>query len=149
MVTSGPPAGPAADPYRKHRSPSTPLLLERKIFPGVPSSVGEVRRFLRDVLGADHPGLDRIEVCASELVTNCILHTDSGKGGHVLVAVHVCADRLRVYVVDEGGASTEPQVRRSGFAESGHGLHIVEELADGWRTQLEDEGRTTWFDIAL
>ncbi|HEV7980469.1 ATP-binding protein, partial [Amycolatopsis sp.] len=111
--------------------------------------VGEVRRFLRDVLGADHPALDRVEVCASELVTNCILHTDSGKGGHVLVAVHVRADRLRVYVVDEGGASTEPEVRRSGFRESGHGLHIVEELADGWRTQLEDEGRTTWFDIAL
>jgi anti-sigma regulatory factor (Ser/Thr protein kinase) len=152
VVTSGFRAGPAAGPCRGHCSLRVPPLLdilERKIFPRVPSSVGEVRRFLRDLLGTDHPALDRIEVCASELVTNCILHTDSGKGGHVLVAVHVRADRLRVYVVDEGGASTEPQVRRSGFTESGHGLHIVEELADGWRTQLEDEGRTTWFDIAL
>jgi anti-sigma regulatory factor (Ser/Thr protein kinase) len=145
VVTSGSPAGPC----RGHRSLSAPPLLERKIFPGVPSSVGEVRRFLRDVLGADHPALERVEVCASELVTNGILHTDSGKGGHVLVAVHVRTNRLRVYVVDEGGASTEPRVRRSGFAESGHGLHIVEELSDGWRTQLEDEGRTTWFDVTL
>ena len=145
VVTSGSPV----EPYRGTRGISASPLLVRRIFPGVPSSVGEVRRFLRDVLGADHPALDRVEVCASELVTNCILHTDSGKGGHVLVAAHVRADRLRVYVVDEGGASTEPEVRRTGFAESGHGLHIVEELADGWRTQLEDEGRTTWFDIAL
>jgi anti-sigma regulatory factor (Ser/Thr protein kinase) len=127
---------------------ASPLLV-RRIFPGVPSSVGEVRRFLREVFGPDHPALGRVEVCVSELVTNCILHTDSGKGGHVLVAVHVRAERLRVYVVDEGGASTEPQVRRGGFTESGHGLHIVEELADGWRTQLEDGRRTTSFHIAL
>jgi anti-sigma regulatory factor (Ser/Thr protein kinase) len=149
MVTSESPAGPAAGPCRGHRSLSVPPLVERKIFPGIPSSVGEARRLLRDALGADHPELDRIEVCASELVTNCILHTDSGNGGHVLVALYVCVDRLRVYVVDKGGASTEPQVRRSGFAESGHGLRIVEELVDGWRTQLEDDGRTTWFDIAV
>jgi anti-sigma regulatory factor (Ser/Thr protein kinase) len=134
---------------RGHRGMSAPALLERKIFPGIPSSVREVRCFLRDVLGADHPVLDRLEVCASELVTNALCHTESGRGGQVLVAVDLRADRLRVYVVDEGGASTEPRVRRSGFAESGHGLHLVEELSDGWRTQLEDEGRTTWFDIAL
>ncbi|MBC6466687.1 ATP-binding protein [Actinomadura alba] len=149
VVTSGSPADSAAGPCGGYRGLSAPPLLERKIFPGIPSSVGDVRHFLREVLGADHPALDRIEVCASELVTNCILHTDSDKGGHVLVAVHVRADRLRIYVVDEGGACTEPQMRRSGFAESGHGLHLVEELADGWRTQLDDEGRTTWFDIRL
>jgi anti-sigma regulatory factor (Ser/Thr protein kinase) len=145
VVTSGSPIDPAqADP-----GIAGPPLLEKKIFPGVPGSVREVRRFLRDALGANHPELYRTEVCASELVTNCILHTDSGRGGHVLVALDMRVDRLRVHVVDEGGASTEPEVRRAGFAENGHGLHIVEELSDGWRTQLEDEGRTTWFDIML
>lgn len=122
---------------------------EKKLFAGVPSSVREVRRFLRDVLGADHPALYEIELCTSELVTNAIRHTNSGKGGYVLVALDVGSDRIRTYVVDEGGASTEPHARRTGFAENGHGLHIVEELADGWRTQLEDEGRTTWFDVTL
>ncbi|MBC6457062.1 ATP-binding protein [Actinomadura sp. HBU206391] len=125
------------------------LWLAREIFPGVAGSVAAVRRFLRDALGTDHPEIHRIELCASELVTNCIIHTASGRGGHVLVALEVHADRVRVHVVDEGGADTEPQALRSGFAESGHGLHIVEELADAWRTQLEDEGRTTWFDITF
>jgi anti-sigma regulatory factor (Ser/Thr protein kinase) len=100
--------------------------------PGGERSVGYARRFVRDLLGAGHPALDDAELCTSELVTNAVVHTRSGRGGRVTVTVAAGAGEVRVGVTDDGAGGRLPYVRREPFAEDGRGLLIVMSLAAAW-----------------
>jgi len=84
-------------------------------------------------------------VCLSELATNAVLHSRSGRpGGTFWVRACVDGGRVRVEVEDEGGA-WEPA--RGGNGQSGRGLVIVSNLASRWGRDGGGARRIVWFEI--
>lgn len=86
--------------------------------------------------------LENVELLASEVIANAVLHTDAPCD----VSVTRTDVRLRVEVTD-----TDPSLASAVEAgpddESGRGLLLVNALADAWGTRLEPMGKTTWFEI--
>jgi len=113
-------------------------------FPGAAGQVREARRFLAGVLDGCPAGDDAL-LCASELATNAVLHSRSGRpGGRFAVRAAVRAGRLRVEVEDEGGP-WRPAGGQN--AQSGRGLAIVGQLASRWGRDDYGDRRTVWFEI--
>ena len=85
----------------------------------------------------------------SELVTNAVLHTRSGHGGGtVTVVVSDVPDGLLVEVVDDGSPDRGPEVSGDRYADRGHGLFLVEQLATRWGFVPDATGTTVWFQVA-
>ena len=92
-------------------------------------NVAQARAFVAASLGSAHPCLDEAVLLCSELVTNAVVHTDSGRpGGTITIVLLSLGDVVQVEVTDEGSAST-PVVRDEVFVPDGHGLFLVEQLA--------------------
>src|SRR5215813_10968025 len=90
------------------------------------------------------PGRDAL-LCVSELATNAVLHSRSGRpGGRFAVRAAVRAGRVRVEVEDEGGP-WRPGGGQTG--QSGRGLAIVGRLASRWGRDDRGDRRTVWFEI--
>ncbi len=113
-----------------------------RAFRGLPSQVGAVRQFAGTVTGG-HPAADDAILFASELATNAITHTASGReGGRFQVQVTVTGRHVAVVVTDQGGTS-EPGTADAGpDGESGRGLEIVQGLAAAWAVYGDSGGRT-------
>jgi serine/threonine-protein kinase RsbW len=116
-----------------------------RAFPGTPRQAGAARRFVASLLDGS-PFCDDAVVVVSELFTNALLHTNSGKpGGLVVVQVTRWLLGVRVAVTDQGSAK-RPVIGDGGScqqaAESGHGLYLVSCLAEhlGWHD--DPSGRT-------
>lgn len=111
-----------------------------------PTSVGAARRFVRDVLTSRRiadPVVDTVELLTSEVVTNAIVHGQSGPQLEVTVAGGI----VRVAVHD---LSPDLPVRRLGRLDdvSGRGVVIVEELATTWGVEQERNGtKQVWFEV--
>jgi serine/threonine-protein kinase RsbW len=115
---------------------------------GLPENVAKARAFVADALGRQHPCADVAVLLCSELVTNALLHSDSRlHGGTVTVVVANHAESVQVEVIDEGSASNIPVVKAEAYAAEGHGLFLVENLADQWGYESEDAGTTVWFRL--
>ena len=92
----------------------------RRIFPGDPVQVAEVRQFVACLL-EECPARDALVSCASELSANAVIHTVSGRGGFFLVGVACPLGGVaRVSVTDAGGP-TEPAA----------GVPVTDEAGDG------------------
>jgi len=119
--------------------------------PGEPEQVSRVRGFITRTLAcAGLPGVDSdaATLLTSELVTNAILHTESGKpGGSVSVVVRSLPGGLLVEVVDDGSAST-PVVKGDPFAGEGQGLYLVQQMASQWGYLRGPADTTVWFYLA-
>ena len=104
--------------------------------PGKPGLLAPVRRLIVANLLAWGAAPDRardVELCASELLTNALLHTPGPARLHL--AVHGRAAHLKVSDTSTHPPTTlEPD--QDGHRESGRGLHIVETLADTIHTQI-------------
>lgn len=116
-------------------------ILSVLTMPGIGRAVPIVRHHLSKVLGSDHPAFEALAICATELVTNGIVHTRSGQGGHVTVALSEKDGMFRLDVSDDGQASTEPHVSPRAD-ESGRGLLLVQEYAAEWHAQSGPYGTT-------
>jgi serine/threonine-protein kinase RsbW len=113
---------------------------------GIPKNVARARAFVAEVLGPDHPCADVAVLLCSELVTNAVLHSDSRRpGGTVTIAVADLKDSVEVKVIDEGSASSIPVVKADTLAADGHGLFLVENLAERWGYESDDAGTAVWF----
>ena len=55
---------------------------------------------------------------------------------------------VRVEVSDQGSELSAPVVRSEVFASDGHGLFLVQSLADQWGYLRDDNGTTVWFWVA-
>ena len=112
--------------------------------------VGQARDFVAATLGVDHPGTPVLQLIVTELVTNSIAHSRSGRraDGTVTLTLTGHSRRIRVAVTDSGG-STLPQLREVDFcAESGRGLFLVDALAITWNCFRNPSGAvTTWAEV--
>jgi serine/threonine-protein kinase RsbW len=116
---------------------------QRSVFPGTPEHVGRVRQWLRANLGAC-PAVDDAILLASELVTNALEHSASGRGGSFVVAVHHRSADIRVEVTDQGGRWV-PGDANDGL--HGRGLIIVGTVARAWGITGDNSARTVWFEL--
>jgi len=117
---------------------------------GEPEQVSRVRGFIIKTLrSAALPSIDSdaATLLTSELVTNAILHTDSGRpGGAVTVVILNLPDGILIEVVDDGSAGT-PVVKGDALAGEGQGLYLVQQLASQWGYRRDSDGTTVWFHI--
>ena len=114
--------------------------------PGRPEHVRDTRSFVAKALGELHPGLDNAILLTSELVTNAVMHSSSRcDGGTVTVLVVESDGGVRIEVADAGSDLSAPVVRGDVYASDGHGLFLVQTLADQWGYVREKGGTTVWF----
>jgi hypothetical protein len=87
-----------------HASPRIPRHQHGPRLPGRPDQIRNIRHDLRELL-ADCPAADSLILCASELATNAVLHSDSARpGGQLTVTTRLIPGRsARVAVSDQGG----------------------------------------------
>ena len=142
---------PAGDRQRRSCPRSRGAFLGSVTVPGEPEQVARARGFVARVLAAAGlPGVDSdaATLLTSELVTNAIVHTGSGKpGGSVTVIVSGLPDGVLVEVVDDGSAGV-PVVKGPAFAGAGQGLFLVQQMATQWGYLRVPASTTVWFHLA-
>lgn len=117
--------------------------------PGHPRAVSAVRAWVLAVVGPDSPHAYALELIASELATNAVVH--GRDGGRIRVRLEVWpGGDVKLSVMDEGPRArrepSEEELER--LANNGRGLAIVEELAAAFAQVVTDQGRRTWALIA-
>lgn len=144
-----PTATRASNPADDHAG-IPPAVLGTLTIPGRPEHVRDARAFVAKALGELHPGVDTAVLLTSELVTNAVTHSTSHcPGGVVSVVVTESEGGLRVEVGDDGSELSSPLVRGEVEATDGHGLFLVQSLADQWGYVRGDSGTMVWFWLAL
>jgi serine/threonine-protein kinase RsbW len=119
----------------------------RRVFPGQRRELAQVRRWLSALLPECRARDDLLSI-ATELGSNAIQHTASGReGGWFAVEVIWHQSMVQVAVADCGGPA-EPQVIEDPDGERGRGLLLVRGLSvrTGWTG--DRRGRLVWAQIA-
>ena len=80
----------------------------------------------------------------SELVTNAVKY---GGEGPVEIVLDRTGGRARFTVRDRGGPGPLPEIREPGKAGGGHGLRLVDSIADRWG--VEHGSTIVWFEFDL
>jgi GAF domain-containing protein/anti-sigma regulatory factor (Ser/Thr protein kinase) len=116
------------------------------------SGVRQARTFVHDRLScwglADMS--DDLELIASEIVTNALVHA----GSDVDVRLRMYEDRIRLEVRDSASDPPVPipySLSEEGCsrAEHGRGLFLVDALADTWNTSPNGFGKTVWLEMDI
>jgi len=114
--------------------------------PGRPEHVREARAFITKALGDRYPMTDVAELLTSEVVTNAVMHSNSRRpGGTVMIVIIEMAGGIRIEVSDGGSDQSTPVVKGDVYASEGHGLLLVQALADQWGYVRDEIGTTVWF----
>jgi anti-sigma regulatory factor (Ser/Thr protein kinase) len=113
------------------------------------AAVSEARRFLRGTLhdwDVDEETADTAVLCLSELVTNAVIHSHAGCS----VRVQLDDGVLTVTVRDSGRADAQTvEELEDSLQVHGRGLQVVEVLASRWGYELDLDGTTVWFELAV
>jgi serine/threonine-protein kinase RsbW len=128
-----------ADPVRTGQPPWL------RVFPGEARELAAVRRWLANLLPGV-PVLDDIASVATELGSNAIRHTASGRGGSFAVELTRQTRMIRVAVADSGGPG-EPVLVNDPDGEQGRGLLLVRGLAIRIGVQGDQHGRLVWAEL--
>jgi anti-sigma regulatory factor (Ser/Thr protein kinase) len=104
----------------------------RQSFAGQADQVARARDFVAAAL-AGCPAVADAVLLTSELATNAVQHSATGRGGAFIVAISHAPGRVRVTVTD-GGSASRPAVAAEAaeLAVGGRGLLLVDCLADRW-----------------
>ncbi|HEY1918455.1 MAG TPA: ATP-binding protein [Streptosporangiaceae bacterium] len=105
----------------------------------------ELRQWLAACL-PDKTQRDDIILVASELASNAVLHTASGRGGLFAVELNLLQGAIRVAVAD-GGAPVGPMLGDDVLGERGRGLLIVRGLATHSGVSGGCRGRLVWAEL--
>ncbi|HUZ50994.1 MAG TPA: ATP-binding protein [Streptosporangiaceae bacterium] len=117
----------------------------RRVFPGEARELAALRRFLA-VLLPECAARDDVVCVATELGSNAIRHTASGRDGRF--AVEIVWDAAAVHVaVSDGGAVSGPHVVEEPRHESGRGLLLVRSLSRLCGVCGDHRGRVVWADV--
>ena len=108
-----------------------------------PTAVAQARAWLGTCLeGWSADGVTTVQLLASELVTNAILHTDAS----VAVSLTRAGSRATVEVADPSPSNLV--VKTYGReASTGRGLRLVEAFADSWGVRRSDTYKAVWFRV--
>ena len=120
-------------------------------FPGDTEQVGRARGWLEELLPQCEP-LENLTLLVSELCTNAVLHTDSGRpGGQFSLAVEWTPEAVKALILDQGSLTIPAIAAKDSDAwidENGRGLFLVDQLADYWDTADLPDGRLVWLEMA-
>lgn len=136
-------------PVSRQSLPLPPVTgsCRRRVFPGRQRELSELRRWLSSLL-PDCPVRDDVLSVATELGSNAIQHTASGRdGGWFAVEVAWHQSAVRVAVADRGGPA-EPRVIDDPDGERGRGLLLVQGLSVRTGFTGDQRGRLVWAQIA-
>ncbi|MFC9324340.1 ATP-binding protein [Kitasatospora sp. NPDC057015] len=137
-------------------SPGLPLTGQRRrlALSGLKGQVARGRDFTRQALtdwewaaGLDPYGqstADDVLLAVSELLANACLHA----GGPQELVLAASADGLRVEVLDGDPAVPVPRAPYQPGSPGGHGLHIIERVADRWGVTPLPGGKSVWLEFA-
>ena len=117
--------------------------------PGTRDQVARARRMVSGALGRDHPLHDDCVLLTSEIVTNAVLHSDSGRVGAFTLTVSYTADRVRVSVRDDGSARPPCGCHADPYSPGGRGLPLLEALSRRWGVTREAGANNVWFELVL
>ena len=92
---------------------------------------------------ANHPRLDDLLLCLSEVVTNAVLHA----GPPIQVLGDLVDTKVRVEVSD-GSKAVPVQRTPERTSPTGRGLHLLDDLASDWGVEITTSGKTVWFEIS-
>ena len=121
-------------------------LLASLTIRGRPEHVSDARSFVSKALGPENPAADVAVLLTSEIVTNAVVHSNSRcTDGTVTVLVTEIGGGLSIEVADDGSARSTPVVKGDIYASDGHGLYLVQTLADQWGYVRDETGTTVWF----
>lgn len=115
-------------------------------FPPDAASVSLARRFARQTLDAWGlaPMSDEVELVASELVTNAVLHAQSSPK----ITLRRDGNRIRLEVSD--ASAVPPLQRHFGVtAATGRGIGLVDAMASTWGTTARANGKTVWCEFEI
>lgn len=120
------------------------------VLPGAPRCVPLVRQLVREAL-AKYPEAAEVGALAvSELFTNAIQHTSSGRGGLVAVVLQADGPEMCIGVRDDGTDAQAPATARPDvWDETGRGLALVSAITSGWSTARVGRHRWTWCRIPM
>jgi len=116
------------------------------VFRGEERQLGVLRRWLASLL-PQHPARDDVTSVATELASNALRHTASGRGGWFAVEITWHQSIVRVAVADGGGPAA-PHVIGDRAAEHGRGLLLVRGLSVHTGVTGDQRGRLVWADVA-
>ena len=133
----GGPAEPSPAPASAHRW--------RQVFLGEERQLGLLRRWLVACLPRC-PARDDVISVATELGSNAILHTASGRGGGFSVELTWYRSLVRIAVSDRGG-SAGPHLIENPDGEHGRGLLLVRGLSARTGVTGDEQGRIVWAEI--
>ncbi|MEU4117955.1 ATP-binding protein [Kitasatospora sp. NPDC028055] len=113
--------------------------------PPGPDAVPAARRLVGAILREwsvplTEDGFQEVELCASEVIANALLHT----GERCVVSVRWRSGRVRVEVADRGAEL--PHRERDPEATTGRGLLLVQALAHAWGWRPAEVGKVVWFE---
>ncbi len=117
-----------------------------EVLPPEPASVGRARRLVATAVTASGQGdlVDVATLLVSEVVTNSVLHA----GTEIHLTCHPRRTGVRVEVSDRSALA--PSVRNyDNEAMTGRGLALVSMLSASWGMNVDDAGKTVWFELGL
>ena len=127
--------------------PQVNVLRWRQVLRGEERQLGVLRRELVSML-TDCPARDDVISIATELASNAMRHTASGRGGWFAVEVTSYQSVVRVSVTDQGGPAA-PRVIDDPSAEHGRGLLLVSGLSVRTGMIGDQRGRLIWADVVF
>lgn len=120
----------------------------RRTFPGKPDAISRARHFTYHYL-RHTPAVAEVCVMVSEITTNAVQHTRSGRpGGTFTLTLTTERSGVRVEVEDEGSmAGDTPHVEEvePAEAEHGRGIAVVEALANKYGSEPP---HIFWFELS-
>jgi anti-sigma regulatory factor (Ser/Thr protein kinase) len=126
-----------------HAKPPTVQIHEQ--LPKDPGSAAFARRLLdRFAEQVDPQVLANARLLLTELVANAVEHVP--EDGEIGLDVSSRQGRLRVCVTDPGHGFQPRPRRPDSPADSGWGLHFVDQLADRWAVGLDTRSHV-WFEL--
>ncbi|MFC3985317.1 ATP-binding protein [Streptosporangium jomthongense] len=133
--------------------PKAPHDTWQRNFPGKEISIPIARKWARDLLTGQIAGpvLDDVLLLLSEVATNAVTHSNSGRtpGGQVTVRMTHAPGDVHVQVTDDDSSTSAPIVRTPDLDEDGgRGLWLVNLLATTWGTHRGETTRSVWFRIS-
>lgn len=110
-------------------------------FESVPTTPRAARRAI-ELAFAEHPRIDDLLLCLSEVVTNAVLHA----GTAIAVTAGKIGEVIRIAVTD-GSPVTPTRQSFESLSPTGRGLHLLDRLTLRWGVEFEREGKTVWFEM--